>query len=148
MIGSGCLGFGRGKLPTDPKASGSVGGDPPPTIEVLVQAVFGSGSGGLFGLVRYMGWVDSPRLTTPMLGKKQIFSTSSRVMVVSSPRKEKSTGIWIPKMNHIPILVPATRHHNCFKNVGNLNDLTKSLIYNFLVHPIRPTTSYACHKDT
>ena len=36
MIGSGCLSFGRGKPPTDPKASGFVGGDPPLTVEVSV----------------------------------------------------------------------------------------------------------------
>ena len=60
MIGSGCSGFGRGKPPTDPKASGSVGGDPPPTVGVSVWAVFGLGSGELFGLVEYTGWVDNP----------------------------------------------------------------------------------------
>ena len=57
MIGSGCSGFGRGKPPTNLKASGFVGSDPPPTVEVLVKAVFSSSSGGLVG---YMGWVDSP----------------------------------------------------------------------------------------
>ena len=36
MIGSGCSGFGRGKPPTDPKASGFVGDEPPPTVEVSV----------------------------------------------------------------------------------------------------------------
>ena len=60
MIGSGCSGFGVGKPPTDPKASGFVGGDPSPTIEVSVWAVFGSGSSWLVGLVGYTGWVDSP----------------------------------------------------------------------------------------
>ena len=57
MIGLGCSGFGRGKLPTDLKASGFVGDDPPPTVGVSVWAVFGSGSSGL---VEYTGWVDSP----------------------------------------------------------------------------------------
>uniref|UniRef100_A0A7N2N057 Uncharacterized protein n=1 Tax=Quercus lobata TaxID=97700 RepID=A0A7N2N057_QUELO len=52
MIGSGCSGFGRGKLPTDPKASGIVGDDPPPIIGMSVWAVFDSDSGGLVGLVR------------------------------------------------------------------------------------------------
>ena len=60
MIGSGCSVFGRGKLPTDLKASGSVGDDPPPNVGVSVWAVFNSGSGGLLGLVRYTSWVDSP----------------------------------------------------------------------------------------
>ena len=36
MIGSGCSGFGRGNLPTEPKASGFVGGGPPPTVGVSV----------------------------------------------------------------------------------------------------------------
>ena len=49
MIGSGCSGFGRGKPPTDPKASSFVGGDPPPTVGVSVWAVFNSSSGGLGG---------------------------------------------------------------------------------------------------
>ena len=57
MIGLVCSGFGRGKSPIDPKASGFVGGNPPPTIGVSVWEVFGSGSGGLVG---YTGWVDSP----------------------------------------------------------------------------------------
>ena len=57
MIGLVCSGFGRGKSPIDPKASGFVGGNPPPTIGVSVWAVFGSGLGGLVG---YTGWVDSP----------------------------------------------------------------------------------------
>ena len=57
MIGSGCSGFGRGKPPTDPKASSFVGGDPPPTVGVSVWAVFDSSSGGLVG---YTGWVDNP----------------------------------------------------------------------------------------
>ena len=57
MIRSGCSGFGRGKPPTNPKASGFMGNDLPPTVEVSVWAVFGSGSGGL---VEYTGWVDSP----------------------------------------------------------------------------------------
>ena len=38
MIGSSCLGFGRGKPPIDLKASGSVGGNPPPTVRVSVRA--------------------------------------------------------------------------------------------------------------
>ena len=59
MLGSGCSGFGRGKPLTDPKASGSVGGDPPLTAEVLVWAVFGLASGRLFRLVGYTGCVDS-----------------------------------------------------------------------------------------
>ena len=59
MIGSGCSSFGRGKPPTDPKASGFVGGDPPLTVEVSVWVVFDSGSGGLVRLVGYTGWVDS-----------------------------------------------------------------------------------------
>ena len=59
MIGSGCSGFGRGKLPTDPKALDFVDGDPPLIVGVSVWAVFGSGSGGLVG---YTGWVDSPSL--------------------------------------------------------------------------------------
>ena len=49
MIGSGCSGFGRGKPPTNPKASSFVGGDPPPTVGVSVWAVFNSSSGGLGG---------------------------------------------------------------------------------------------------
>ena len=57
MIGSGCSGFGRGKPPTNLKASGFVGSDPPPTVEVSVKAVFSSSSGGLVG---YTGWVGSP----------------------------------------------------------------------------------------
>ena len=57
MIGSGCSSFGRGKPPTDPKASSFVGGGPPPTVGVSVWAVFDSSSSGLVG---YMGWVDSP----------------------------------------------------------------------------------------
>ena len=57
MIELGCSSFGRGKPPTDPKALGFVGGDPPPTVEVSVWAVFGLGSGKLVG---YTGWVDSP----------------------------------------------------------------------------------------
>ena len=36
IIGSGCSSFGRGKPPTDPKASGFVGGEPPPTIGVSI----------------------------------------------------------------------------------------------------------------
>ena len=55
MIKSGCSGFGRGKPPTNPKASGFVGGDPPPTVEVLIWAVFGSSLGELVRLVGYMG---------------------------------------------------------------------------------------------
>ena len=57
MIGSGYSGFGRGKPPTNLKASGFVGSDPPPTVEVSVKAVFSSSSGGLVG---YTGWVGSP----------------------------------------------------------------------------------------
>ena len=49
MIGSGCSGFGREKLPTDPKASSFVGGDPPPIVKVSVWAVFDSSSSGLGG---------------------------------------------------------------------------------------------------
>ena len=49
MIGSGCSGFGRGKPPTDSKAPSFVGGDPPPTVEVSVWAVFDSSSSGLGG---------------------------------------------------------------------------------------------------
>ena len=49
MIRSGCSGFGRGKPPTDSKAPSFVGGDPPPTVEVSVWAVFDSSSGGLGG---------------------------------------------------------------------------------------------------
>ena len=60
MIGSGCSDFGRGKPPTDPKASVFMGSDPPPTVGVLVWAVFGLGSSGLVGLVGNTGWVDSP----------------------------------------------------------------------------------------
>ena len=56
MIGSGCSGFGRGNPPTDPKASGFEGGHPPPTIEVSVQAIFGSGSGEFLGLVGNTSW--------------------------------------------------------------------------------------------
>lgn len=54
MIGSGCSSFRRGKPPTDPKASGFVGGNPPPTVEVSVWAVFSLGSGGLVGY--RVGW--------------------------------------------------------------------------------------------
>ena len=43
MIGSGCSGFRRGKLPTDPKASGSMGSDPPPTVGVVSLGGFDSG---------------------------------------------------------------------------------------------------------
>ena len=57
MIESGCSGFRRGNLPTDLKASGSVGGDPPPTVGVSVRVVSDLGSDGLLG---YTGWVDSP----------------------------------------------------------------------------------------
>ena len=60
MIGSSCLSFGRAKPPTDLKALGFVGGNPQPTVGVLVWTIFGSGLGGLVGLVGYMGWVDSP----------------------------------------------------------------------------------------
>nr|POE70935.1 hypothetical protein CFP56_79137 [Quercus suber] len=60
MIRSSCLGFRKGNLPTDPKASGFVGGDPPPTVGVLVRAVSNSGLGELLGLVGYTGWVDNP----------------------------------------------------------------------------------------
>ena len=37
MIRLGCLGFGRGKPLTNPKASSSVGGDLPPTVRVSVR---------------------------------------------------------------------------------------------------------------
>ena len=60
MIESGCSSFGRAKPPTDLKALGFVGGDPQPTVGVSVWMIFGSGSGGLVGLVGYTGWVDNP----------------------------------------------------------------------------------------
>ena len=53
-------GFGGGNLPTDPKGVGFCGGDLQSTSEWLVRVVFGSGSGGLLGLVGSLGWVDSP----------------------------------------------------------------------------------------
>ena len=56
MIGSDCSGFGKGKMPTDSKALGSMGGDLPSTVGVSVRAVFGLGSGGSVG---YTSWVDS-----------------------------------------------------------------------------------------
>ena len=52
MVGSGGSGFGGGNPPTDPKGSGSVGGDPQPTVELVgsggVRSVSG-GSGRLVG---------------------------------------------------------------------------------------------------
>ena len=44
MIGSGCSSFGRGKSPTDPKASGFVGGELPPIIRVSVLVFAGKQS--------------------------------------------------------------------------------------------------------
>ena len=58
MIRSGCSGFGKGKTPTDSKALGSMGGNLPSTVGVLVRAVFDLGSGGLVG---YTSWVDSQK---------------------------------------------------------------------------------------
>ena len=60
MIGSGCSSFGRAKPPINLKALGFMGGDPQPIIRVSVWTIFGLGSGGLVGLVKYTGWVDSP----------------------------------------------------------------------------------------
>nr|POF16039.1 hypothetical protein CFP56_45028 [Quercus suber] len=40
MIGSGCSDFGKGNPPTNPKASSSVGGDPPPTVRVVSSCGF------------------------------------------------------------------------------------------------------------
>ena len=44
MVGSGGLSFWGGNPPVDPKGSGSVGGDPPPTVGVVGSGGDGSGS--------------------------------------------------------------------------------------------------------
>ena len=54
MIGSSCSGFGIGNPPTDPKASGSVGDDPPPTMGVVGSSGFQFG----FGRVTRVGRVS------------------------------------------------------------------------------------------
>ena len=50
MVRSSGSGFWGGNLPTDPKVSSSVGGDPPPTIELV-----NSGGGGSI-LACLAGW--------------------------------------------------------------------------------------------
>ena len=51
VVGSGGSGFGRGNPPTDLKGSGSVGGDPQPTVELVGSGGVRSVSGGSGGLV-------------------------------------------------------------------------------------------------
>ena len=46
MVKSGGLGFWGGNPPVDPKGSGSVGGNLPPTVGVVGSGGGGSGSGG------------------------------------------------------------------------------------------------------
>ena len=51
VVGSGGLGFGGGNPPTEPKGSGSVGGDPQPTVGLVGSGGGRSVSGGSGGLV-------------------------------------------------------------------------------------------------
>ena len=51
MVESGGSSFWGGNPPTDPKGSGSVGGDPPPTIGLVGSGDGRSVSGGSGGLV-------------------------------------------------------------------------------------------------
>ena len=51
VVGSGGSGFGGGNPPTEPKGSGSVGGDPQPTVGLVGSGGGGSVSGGSGGLV-------------------------------------------------------------------------------------------------
>ena len=51
VVGSGGSGFGGGNPPTEPKGSGSVGGDPQPTVGLVGSGGGRSVSGGFGGLV-------------------------------------------------------------------------------------------------
>ena len=51
VVGSGGSGFGGGNPPTEPKGSGSVGGDPQPTVGLVGSGGGRSVSGGSGGLV-------------------------------------------------------------------------------------------------
>ena len=46
MVGLGGSGFWGGNPPANPKGSSSMGGDPPPTLEVVGLSGGGSGSAG------------------------------------------------------------------------------------------------------
>ena len=52
MVGSSGSGFWGGNPPTDPKGSGFVVGDPPPTVGLVSSGGGRSVSGGFGGLVR------------------------------------------------------------------------------------------------
>ena len=62
MVGSGGSGFWGGNPLANPKGSGSVGGDPPPTIELVGSGGGGSSSGGFGGLGGWTGSMDTPTL--------------------------------------------------------------------------------------
>ena len=57
MVGSGGSGFWGGNPLADPKGSGSVGGDLPPTVGLVGSGGGGSGLGGSGG---WTGSVDTP----------------------------------------------------------------------------------------
>ena len=59
MVGSGGSIFWGGNPLADPKGSGSVGGDPPPTVGLVGLGGGGSGSGGSGGLGGWTGSVDT-----------------------------------------------------------------------------------------
>ena len=54
MIGWDCSGFGRGKPPTNPKASSFMGGELPPTVEVSVRQFSVRARAGWSGI--RVGW--------------------------------------------------------------------------------------------
>ena len=60
IIRSGGLRFGEETRQPTRRVSGPMGSDPQLTSEWSIRMVFGSGLGGLLGLVGSPGWVDSP----------------------------------------------------------------------------------------
>ena len=60
MVGSGGSGFWGGNPLADPKGSGSVGGDLPPTVGLVGSGGGGSGLGESGGLGGLTGSVDTP----------------------------------------------------------------------------------------
>ena len=64
MVGSGGSGFWGGNPPAARKGSGSVGGDPLPTVRLVGSGGAGLGSGGSGGLSGSPGCLDTPRRIT------------------------------------------------------------------------------------
>ena len=60
IVGLGGSGFWGVNPPTDPKVSGSVDGDPPPTVGLVGLGLCWSVLGGFDRLIRSLGPVDTP----------------------------------------------------------------------------------------